>query len=80
MGNIGQDISYEELRKHHADAVRIIHEQRQKIEKLERRCSRLRELYESSLAVVRRYQDEREGFLSRVEGALLGIKGALDDD
>jgi len=80
MGNIGQDISYDELRKHHADAVRIIHEQRQKIEKLERRCSRLRELYESSLAVVRRYQDEREGFLARVQGALLGIKGALDDD
>ena len=80
MGNIGPDISYDELRKQHADAVRIIHEQREKIEKLERRCSRLRELYESSLAVVHRYQDEREGFLARVQGALLGIKGALDDD
>jgi len=34
MGNIGQDISHDELRKHHADAVRIIHEQRKEIEAL----------------------------------------------
>lgn len=47
-----------------------------KVEKLERQNARLRELYESSLAIVRRYQDEREGFLDRVQGALLGIKDA----
>lgn len=73
MGNIGQDITYEELRRHHAEAVRIIHEQRQKIEKLERRLTRVRELYDSALRIVRRYQAERESLLTRVQAALLGI-------
>jgi len=70
VGNIGPDINCDEQ---HANAVRIIFEQRERIEKLERRCARLRELYESSLAVVRRYQSERESLLDRVRGALLGI-------
>lgn len=45
-------------------------------EKLERQVARTKELYESSIALVRRYQDEREGLLDRVEKALLGIEGS----
>jgi hypothetical protein len=45
-------------------------------DKLERQVVRVRELYESSMAIVRRYQGEREGLLDRVEQALLGIEGS----
>lgn len=43
------------------------------VEKLERQNTRLRELYESSIAIVRRLQEEREGLIDRVERALRGI-------
>lgn len=65
------DRQFDEIRE---DAVRVIREQQREIEKLTRRNVRLRELYESTLAVVRRYQNERDGLLDRVKGALLGIK------
>lgn len=94
MGNIGQDISPEELRRQHSDAIRTIHEQRVTIEdleklvnllrdgceKMDRKVKRSHELYESSVAVVRRYQAERDGLLDRVRGALLGIKESSHDD
>jgi hypothetical protein len=41
---------------------------------LKRRNKRLKELYRSAIAIVQRYQQEREGLLARVEAALLGIK------
>ena len=42
-------------------------------EKLERQNTRLKELYESAMAIVRRLQGEREGLIDRVERALRGI-------
>jgi hypothetical protein len=74
VGNIGPDISYDELRKQHADAVRTIVELRERAEKAERRVARLQMLYDSSMRIVRRYQAERESFLSRVQAALFGIE------
>lgn len=48
----------------------------ERIAKLERQVARTKELYESSLAVVRRLQEECEGLIDRVEKALLGIEGS----
>jgi len=42
-------------------------------DKLERQNGRLKELYESAMAIVRRLQAEREGLIDRVERALRGI-------
>ena len=41
MGNIGIDVSKEELAKQHRDALRIINEQRQTIEGLTERVEKL---------------------------------------
>lgn len=79
MGNIGQDITPEELARQHADAVRIIVELRERAEAAERKAARWKELYESALTIVRRYQAERERFLAHVEAALLGIASASKD-
>lgn len=39
-----------------------------------RQNKRLRELYDSAIQVVRKYQQEREEMLARVEAAILGIE------
>ena len=47
----------------------------ERIEKLERQNARLRELYESSMAIVRRLQDEREGLIDMAKRVIaLGIR------
>lgn len=51
-------------------------ELRARAERAERKAARCKELYDSALRVVRRYQAERESLLARVEGALLGIASA----
>lgn len=45
-----------------------------KINKLERQVGRLRELNESQLALIRKYQDEREGLLDRAKAAIIGAE------
>jgi len=45
----------------------------ERIAKLEYKVARAKELYESSMAIVRRLQEEREGLIDRVERALRGI-------
>lgn len=70
------DLPYNALRAHYDNAVRAVHEQAEAIEKLNRQNARLKQLYESSLAIVRRYQSERESLLARVQGALLGVEQA----
>lgn len=72
MERVTLDVSPEE-------AARLIAELRERVEKAERRADRCKELAESSLAIVRRYQDERESFLARVEAALLGIASTSQD-
>jgi hypothetical protein len=79
MGNVGLDITPEELAKQHSEAIRIIVELRERAEAAECKAARWKELYESAITLVRRYQAERERFLARVEGALLGIASASKD-
>lgn len=63
----------------HAETARVIAELREKAEAAECKAARWKELYESAITLVRRYQAERERFLARVEGALLGIASASKD-
>jgi len=80
VGNIGEDVTLAEMHRQHADALRIIAELRERAERAERKAARWKELYESSLAIVRCYQAERESLLARVQAALLGIASASDSD
>jgi len=48
------------------------------IQRLECDNKRLKELYESALDTINRLQSEREGLISRVERALLGIDFQLE--
>lgn len=46
--------------------------------KPDRSFERMEELYKSSMALVRKYQAEREGLFQRVEAALIGINYVED--
>lgn len=62
------------------EAARLIAELRERAEKAERRAERCKELYESSMRIVRRYQAERGSLLARVEATLLGIASPSPSD
>lgn len=51
----------------------MVDRRNERIAKLERQVARTKELYDSSIAIVRRLQEEREGLIDRVERALRGI-------
>jgi len=79
MGNIGPDLTPEEMRREYAEAIRVIAQLRAEADAAKSKAARWKELYESALTIVRRYQAERERFLARVEAALLGIASTSED-